>query len=339
MAGGWHATTRSRRGGGRLGPARGPRRHGRHRRRDRRSALRVPDAREVPRRPEAHRPPGRSTEELRRGYPEMPATGPAFRPEQHRFAHEFPFYGSGRSAGCACIPRSSTSWSARSRPTDLRVYQTQISAKYAGDANFEQPMHTDRNHSFLPPRMEPPWWHVESFLYLSDVDEGTAPTHLVPRRDSVGRSTNSIFMPDGDPELYAERARRRRSARIIARLPPRRVPSGRRSHAPGKPSLLVERELQGRGQRLDRIPLARSRTRRIRRGCSSSRRRRRGELELFGFPPPGHPGMDGRTGQRDGREVSEARRRALAARASSMTAAGTGRRSWTMPTQLSARST
>jgi len=40
--------------------------------------------------------------------------------------------------------------------TDLRIYQAQLSAKYAGDANFEQPMHTDRNHSWLPPRMEPP---------------------------------------------------------------------------------------------------------------------------------------------------------------------------------------
>ena len=29
--------------------------------------------------PEAHRPPGRSTAELRRGYPEMPPTGPAGR--------------------------------------------------------------------------------------------------------------------------------------------------------------------------------------------------------------------------------------------------------------------
>ena len=30
-------------------------------------------------------------------------------------------------------------------------------------------------------------------------------------------------------------------------------------------------------------------TRRTRRGCSSSSRRRRATLELFGFPPPGHP--------------------------------------------------
>jgi hypothetical protein len=121
--------------------------------------------------PEAHRPPGRSTAELRRGYPEMPATGPAFRPEQHRFSARFPFYGSG-ALSRLCVHPAIVDFMERALETvDLRVYQTQVSAKYAGDANFEQPMHTDRNHSFLPPRMEPPWWHVESFLYLTDVDE------------------------------------------------------------------------------------------------------------------------------------------------------------------------
>ena len=65
-------------------------------------------------------------------------------------------------------------------------------------------MHTDRNHSFLPPLTETPWLHVESFLYLSDVHAGTAPTHLVPLRDSVGHSpTEPLIMPNGDPEIYA----------------------------------------------------------------------------------------------------------------------------------------
>jgi len=153
--------------------------------------------------PAAHRPPGRSTAELRRGYPEMPATGPAFRPEQHRFQGAFPFYGSGDLTRLTVHPAIVDFVERALGTTDLRLYQAQVSAKYAGDANFEQPMHTDRNHSFLPPRMEPPWWHVESFLYLTDVDAGTAPTHLVRRGDAAGRSTNSIFMPDADPDLYA----------------------------------------------------------------------------------------------------------------------------------------
>ena len=62
----------------------------------RRPAIRVPDAGEVPRRSRARTGrPGAAIADLRRGYPEMPTTGPAFRPEQHRFRGEFPFYGSG----------------------------------------------------------------------------------------------------------------------------------------------------------------------------------------------------------------------------------------------------
>jgi hypothetical protein len=153
--------------------------------------------------PEASWPPGKTDADLRRGYPEMPLTGPAFRPEQHRFGREFPFYGSGALSRLPVHPAVVDFMERALETTDLRVYQTQISAKYAGDANFEQPMHTDRNHSFLPPRQEAPWWHVESFLYLSDVDEGTAPTHLVKLGDTGNRSTNSIFMPGNDPEIYA----------------------------------------------------------------------------------------------------------------------------------------
>src|SRR5690242_14829583 len=39
--------------------------------------------------------PGRTTDDLRRGYPPMAEHGAAFRPEQHRWAQEFPFMGSG----------------------------------------------------------------------------------------------------------------------------------------------------------------------------------------------------------------------------------------------------
>jgi hypothetical protein len=83
-----------------------------------------------------------------------------------------------------------------------------MSAKYTGAANYEQPMHTDRNHSWLPPRAELPWLHVESFLYRSDVGETYAPTHLVSVHDSVGRDpTVPLVFSEQDPDLYgAERA-------------------------------------------------------------------------------------------------------------------------------------
>ena len=68
---------------------------------------------------------------------------------------------------------------------DLRIYQAAVWGKWAGEVNYEQPLHQDGNHSLLPPRMEPGYWHLETFLYLSDVDEDCAPPRLVPRSNSA----------------------------------------------------------------------------------------------------------------------------------------------------------
>jgi hypothetical protein len=68
---------------------------------------------------------------------------------------------------------------------DLRIYQAAIWGKWAGDVNYEQPLHQDGNHSLIPPRMERGFWHLETFLYLSDVDENCAPPRLVPRSRSA----------------------------------------------------------------------------------------------------------------------------------------------------------
>jgi hypothetical protein len=68
---------------------------------------------------------------------------------------------------------------------DLRIYQAAVWGKWAGAINYEQPLHQDGNHSLLPARMEPGFWHLESFLYLSDVDLDCAPPRLVPRSRSA----------------------------------------------------------------------------------------------------------------------------------------------------------
>lgn len=133
-----------------------------------------------------------------------PPTGPGFRPEQHRWSHPFPFPGSGRLSRLA-VHHAIVDFVERGLDsTDLRLYQAHVAAKYTGITNYEQPMHTDRNHSWLPASGDARWRHVETFLYLSDVDIDHAPTHLVPLPDSVGRKpTAPLYMPDWDPELYA----------------------------------------------------------------------------------------------------------------------------------------
>jgi hypothetical protein len=172
--------------------------------------------------------------------------------------------------------------------TDLRLYQIHVSAKYAGDANYEQPMHTDRNHSWLPAKNEPPWWHLETFLYLSDVDEGNAPTHLVPRDASRERATTvPLVMPDRDPELYAAELP---AAGVRGSLLAYRTdvfhrgvdlvapPSARfllaLAFKPAAVDWVGYNAYQSKSTSPDWVKFAERCTPR--------------ELELFGFPPPGH---------------------------------------------------
>ena len=225
-------------------------------------------------------------------YYTWPADGPGFRPEQHRWQGHFPFPGTG-TLNRLCVHPAVVDFAERAlQSSDLRLYQVHASAKYGGETNYEQPMHTDRNHSWLPAQHGPPWWHLETFLYLSDVDPGNAPTHLVPRADAADRATTvPLVMPQRDPDLYA------------AELP-----------APGvRGSLLAYRnDVFHRGVDVDdprgaRFLLAlafkvagiewigydsyqsRSTSPDWVKFVEGSTPR---ELELFGFPPPGHPVWD-----------------------------------------------
>ena len=159
-----------------------------------------------------------------------------------------------RSTGCACIPQSSTSWNARCRRPTSGAIRPRSSAKYTGETNYEQPMHTDRNHSWLP-RAQKRRGGTRRRSSICDVDAGNASTHLVPLSESVGRATTApLFMPKQDPELYAaERpAEGVRGSLLVYR--PDVFHRGGRPHRARWLALPVERELQGRRSRLDRVP-------------------------------------------------------------------------------------
>jgi hypothetical protein len=217
-----------------------------------------------------------------------PASGPATRAEQFRWRAEFPFRGSG-ALSRLCVHPAIVDFAERAlQAADLRLYQVQANAKYTGDANYEQPLHTDGNHSLLTPRMEPPWWHVQVFLYLSDVKDGVAPTHIVSLRDSVGRPTTSRFMPDEDPDLYAAElpAPGVRGSVLVYRTDV--FHRGVDLHEPGGSRFLLNLGYKVAGQDWIGYHAVHSRTGTpdwVRFVESSTPR----ELELFGFPPPGHP--------------------------------------------------
>jgi hypothetical protein len=221
-----------------------------------------------------------------------PPSGPGFRPEQHLWHGQFPFPGSGALNRLLVHPAIVDFVDRALQTTDLRLYQAQVLAKYTGATNYEQPMHTDRNHSFLPPLTNPPWLHVEAFLYLSDVHGGTAPTHLVSLCESAGRPpTVPLIMPDADPELYAaERPATGVRGSLLAYRPDvfhRAVdltaPGGARfllnvSFKPAGQDWIGYHAIQSRATSPHWVAFVEAST--------------WNELALFGFPTPGHPIWD-----------------------------------------------
>jgi hypothetical protein len=217
-----------------------------------------------------------------------PDEGPGFRHDQHRWQSFFPFPGTGALNRLVVHPAIVDFVERALTTDDLRVYQTGVSAKYTGITNYEQPMHTDRNHSWLPPVAEAPWWNVEGFLYLSDVSATANPTHLVSVKDSVGRPvTTPLIMPNGDPEIYA---REQGAAGIRGSYLAYRPDVFHRAvelSEPGGSRFLLNVSYRVAGQ--DWIGYHSMQSNATSpdwtRFVESSTPR---ELALFGFPPPGH---------------------------------------------------
>lgn len=149
--------------------------------------------------------------EQRRGRPkeavepyEWPEDGPGFRPAQQRWGAVFPFPGDGL-LNRICVHPSIVNFAERALDNeDIRLYQAHASAKYAGITNYEQPIHLDRNHSWLPPGTGSPWWNLEGFLYLTDVTDEDNPTRIVSVRDTEDvDNPYGVLMPKWNPDIYA----------------------------------------------------------------------------------------------------------------------------------------
>jgi hypothetical protein len=112
-----------------------------------------------------------------------PVTGPAFRPDQLLGIRELPFAGAPRLNALTLHPALLRFARAALGAHDVRLYQAILWAKYTGVTDYEQPLHRDHNHSLVPPRSEPGWWHMEGFVYLNDVvSAADAPPRLVSIR-------------------------------------------------------------------------------------------------------------------------------------------------------------
>ncbi len=220
---------------------------------------------------------------------EWPDEGPGFRGAQHRWKGSFPFPGSG-VLNRLCVHPSIVDFAERALDsTDIRLYEAHADAKYSGITNYEQPMHVDRNHSWLPPIGEAPWWNLQGFLYLSDVAGVDNATRVVSVRDSAHvRSWMPVVMPDKDESLYGaeQRATGVRGSYLAYRsnVFHRGAPFTGEERA----RYLVALAFRRAGQDWIGYDQAQSRSTAPEWTTFAEGSTPR-QLELFGFPPPGHP--------------------------------------------------
>jgi Phytanoyl-CoA dioxygenase (PhyH) len=83
---------------------------------------------------------------------------------------------------------------------DVRLYQAETFAKYAGAAEYEQPLHIDEtNHTLLPPRRDGRFRQVQLFLYLSDVTEARGATRVVSKQVTSSIARDDLYFHRSGP--------------------------------------------------------------------------------------------------------------------------------------------
>lgn len=186
---------------------------------------------------------------------------------------------------------------------DIRIYSAEAWAKYTGAAQYDQALHRDYlNHTTLVPAAGPGYQQLEMFLYLADVPEQLGPPHFVsctrtaefpvrpnwyPRAGGAD-SEGGFVSGTGSPGLYRAEVSAAGPAGTVVAFQPGTFHRGTAMSAAGG-----ARYTMHLGYRPASAEWAQ---RQAWANCShdpawyqfvehASPR----QLELFGFPPPGHP--------------------------------------------------
>jgi hypothetical protein len=184
--------------------------------------------------------------------------------------------------------------------SDLRISSAEAWAKYTGATVYEQDLHRDYlNQTVLVPSTDDRYQHLEIFVFLVDVPEELGPPHLVPYEHTAGLPMNPNFFPrrggggdfvsDGDNSvLYAAEQSGAGPAGTVIAFNTRTLHRGtglRRPRGARYSMQMIYRQAETDwGQRMAWAVVSHEPGwyRFVERATPR-------QLELFGFPRPGHP--------------------------------------------------
>lgn len=184
---------------------------------------------------------------------------------------------------------------------DLRIYSAEAWAKYTGAADYDQDLHRDYlNHTVLVPTTAAEFQQLEMFVYLVDVPEDLGPPHLVPKGHSahIAAKPNWLsprdvpvpehgFVASGQAELYEHEVSATGPAGTVVAFEMGTFHRGTGMTRPGGARYTMH------------LNFRRADAEWAQRHAWAQRshepawyrfvdRATPGQLELFGFPPPGH---------------------------------------------------
>jgi Phytanoyl-CoA dioxygenase (PhyH) len=185
---------------------------------------------------------------------------------------------------------------------NVQLYGAEAWAKYAGASDYDQDLHRDfLGHTLLVPSTAPAFRQLELFVYLADVPEECGPAHLVSRKHTADlpavpdrylrpglESKNRFQDGSGSPHLYeAEISAAGPSGTVVA-FEVGTVHRGTAMTAPRGARYTMHLNYRPSGVQWGQ-----------RRGwayiggydewSAFVERASPRQLQVFGFPPPGHP--------------------------------------------------
>ena len=187
---------------------------------------------------------------------------------------------------------------------DLRAFSIEAWAKYTGAADYEQHLHRDYlAHTLLAPSSDPRFGQVEMFVYLGDVPAQLGPPSFVALAHTAGLPAMPNYFPSGDgvidverpewvspvgqPQLYAREVRATGPAGTVVAYTNRTFHRGTQLTAPrgARYTLHVNFRPAASDWQARHSWVQRSNEPSWHAFVAAATPR---QLELFGWPPPGH---------------------------------------------------